>query len=327
MKTLGIGNGRRIAWIFCAGLLALAISIPHPKANRPFTVGVGIWPGAESLILARAKGAFSSEEVQIVEMTWPSAAMRALANGAVDAAVLSLDEALRMRDAGHALRVVLVFDESISGDAVIGKEAIQATSSLKGARVGVDLRTSGMFLLAAALETGGLGVAEVRIVPLSQSEMGAALEEDQVDVVVASYPELVRLTRSGYRLLFEAKDAGIPLLRVLVVSESSLENYRAEIEKVVSAHFELKDEFEKRGSVTQLESILRREGLEEGQFLDCLAGIASKSRGDNISLLENAGRELKRISAQVEARLRAVEPLRAGLSEGLLTDSSFVEKP
>jgi NitT/TauT family transport system substrate-binding protein len=88
-------------------LLAVAAWLPQRARPDPLTVAVGLWPGSETLLLARERGLLPLDHVQLVEMTWASATMRAFGNGVVDAAVLSLDEVMRLRESHLDLRVAM----------------------------------------------------------------------------------------------------------------------------------------------------------------------------------------------------------------------------
>ena len=141
---------RWLALPMAAALLALAVILPHRERFEPMRVAVGIWPGAETLVLAREHGLLPENRFRLMELTWASAIRRAFDNGVVDAAVLSFDSAVRLLEQGEALRVIYVMDESQGADAVLVRDETTAVEDLRGKRVGVDLLGVGRHLLAAA---------------------------------------------------------------------------------------------------------------------------------------------------------------------------------
>jgi hypothetical protein len=73
-------------------------------------VGSIVYPGYESMFLARELGLLDERRVRLVELLHNSDTLRALAAGQLEAAALSLDGLLTARADGVDLRAVLVFD-------------------------------------------------------------------------------------------------------------------------------------------------------------------------------------------------------------------------
>jgi NitT/TauT family transport system substrate-binding protein len=195
---------RWLALLAVVVLLVIAASLPRPSQSEALKLTLGLWPGVETLVVAREKGLLPKENVQLIAMTWPSAAMRAFGNGAVDAAVLTLDEVLRLREGGYDLRVVMVMDVSTGGDVVLGGADVRSPADLRGKRVGVDLRGSGMVLLQSALQSAGMSGRDVEMVPLNPSEVAAAMKERRVDAVVLAEPWATRRRRTGGNAVFDS---------------------------------------------------------------------------------------------------------------------------
>ncbi len=275
---------RRIAaLLLLASLVLLAWWMPRYLPPEPMDIAFGVWPGAETLILARERGLLDDREVRYIEMTWDSASMRALSNGVVQAAVLSMDEVVRLRDSGHDVRVVLIFDQSVSADALAAGVAIPSLADLRGKRVGVDVRASGMVLLAGILDRNAMAETDIQIVPMSPPEMPAALARGAVDACVCPEPWLTVLRQDGARVL--AKPDGEPILRVLAVSAPALSQWTKHIQKLVRLHFDLRGQLTQAGEVPGREVLLRRERLDEASFRAALGSVRMLSPQENRAIL------------------------------------------
>ena len=270
-----------------------------PEFEGPLKVAVGLWPGSETLTIARERGVLDDETVRMIEMTWSSAAMRAFGNRVVDAAVLSLDETLRLRQDGRDVRVVLIMDVSVGADSLMALGAISETAMLRGRRVGVELRTAGMYLLARALERAGLTLNDVEIIPLNLAETEAALLDGEVDAVVTSQPWQSRLLDAGATNLFNSAMIPQEMCRLFVVRGDALKTHREEVRRIVDAHFTVLGDLPQRLDHHEADVITRREGMDLDAFSKALRLIHSPSRAEGLKMMEGAPSILDEVADRV----------------------------
>lgn len=270
-------------------------------------VAVGIWPGSESLVLAREMGLLPADRFQLMEVTWASAAYRAFDNGVVDAAVLSLDGVLRLLENGEALRVIYVMDVSKGADAVLVREGEKTVMDLKGKRVGVDVRGSGMYLLAAALAPAGMTISDVEIVPLLQPEMETAFQQGDVNAVVVSEPWMTELRSKGARILMDSNAVSPPIYRVLVVTESALRDRSDDLVELLRAHLAMVPRLKVGGDEKEMNAILRREGLARDKFAAALGRVHHLDVMENRSMLGEQGIGIANIVSELDARMDGSE--------------------
>jgi NitT/TauT family transport system substrate-binding protein len=81
-------------------------------APPPLRVGANVWPGYESLYLARDLGYYDNSSIQLVDYPSATEVSRALRNGHLEVAALTLDETLALAETNPDIRVVLVTDVS-----------------------------------------------------------------------------------------------------------------------------------------------------------------------------------------------------------------------
>ncbi len=319
LKATRNNRMRWLALLAAAVLLAIAAALPRPSQSEALKLALGLWPGVETLVVAREKGRLPKENVQLIAMTWPSAAMRAFGNGAVDAAVLTLDEVLRLREGGYDLRVMMVMDVSAGGDVVLGGADVRSPADLRGKRVGVDLRSSGRVLLQSALQSAGVSGRDVEMVPLNPSEVAAAMKERRVDAVVLAEPWATRLRRTGGNEVFDSRQLKWPMYRVLVASSRAVRSQRTELQRVMAAHFEASTVFHSNFEDPALTTVLRREGVSLEEFKDCMTRVKLIDREAGAHLMAPKG-ALEAHSAALEAWMCEV-----GLLEGRTLDSVWLD--
>ena len=290
---------RKIVAGLAVGFALLALLIPRDAHVAPLVVALGLRPSSETLIVARERGLLPDERVRLIDMTWPSTAMRAFGNQVVDAVVLSLDEVLRLREPGRGVRVVMVLDVSNGAEALIGSERVGSLIELRGKRVGVDLRSSGMLVLESALASAGIKTTEVEVVPLSPSESEAAMLENQVDAVVLAEPWMTRIQRGKTKVLYDCSEMKMPLHRVLVVSEQAFKEKQMELRLLIEAHFAMERELRSENISATWSIASRREGLSLAEFQQSLSRVKMMDREDNAQLLKSDG-ELERHAVALE---------------------------
>lgn len=230
----------RKAWILlaAAGCFGFALFWPGLKEPSPLKLAVGTRLGSEALAFALSQAEpFLSDELRMVEMFGATALSRALENEVVDAAILSLDEALQMNDAGHPVRIALILEESRGADVLLGTGGLTRVEMLKGKRVGVELRSSGHYLLYKALEGAGLTLADVSLIPLTARETPGALLANEVDALVVTEPDACRVVAENAVRLFDSSQLKNPIMRVLAVREVVWKSHEAVLRKLVTCFF------------------------------------------------------------------------------------------
>ncbi|MGB3638583.1 MAG: hypothetical protein WBA39_13555 [Rivularia sp. (in: cyanobacteria)] len=117
---------------FMAGLLlvsTLAGCIQNPP--DPLRVGFLVWPGYESLYLARDLKYYKDTPIRLVDYPSASELIRAFRNKNLEVVTLTLYEALLVAETEPDVRIVLILDSSNGADAVLAKPKINTLSDIK----------------------------------------------------------------------------------------------------------------------------------------------------------------------------------------------------
>ncbi len=309
--------GRALFWwlvLLDLFLWGLAFIWSPSDVSQPPVVAVNVWPGSESFIAAREWGEISKQTINFVEFTWSSPAMRALGNRSVDAAVLSLSEVALLRDLKTPLRIMLVIDDSVGGDALVikpGLEEVATITQLKGRRIGVEIRSAGHYLLVRALADAGLTLSDVEVVPINLPESETAFVDFQVDVVATAEPWLTKLLTKGGRVLYDSKQTPGEFQRVLAVREEAASPNLRALRKMIDAHFGLIEKDWQDWHPPILAGIGRREGLSKPGLIEAMSRVRLHSRADQARLLGGERPELLPTFEKVAGALLA-----AGLMQG-----------
>jgi NitT/TauT family transport system substrate-binding protein len=194
------------------GLAALAAGLLTgcQRPDPPLRVGVNLWPPGELLYLAHERGFFAEEglDLRLVEFTSLSDSRRAFSQGKLDGFAATIIDVMTVRDlAARDARVVRVMNVSEGADLIIARTDLGEVTALRGARVGVEPASLGLYLLARALERHGLALADVTLVAMDQSLMVEGLHNRLVEAVVIHPPEYLRLHGDpNYHALFTSAD-------------------------------------------------------------------------------------------------------------------------
>jgi NitT/TauT family transport system substrate-binding protein len=197
------------------GFVALLLGCA-PAPQSPLLLTVSPWLAYDLFVLARERRMLDPR-VRIVELMSNSDSRRALANGQTQAAALTLDEALRVGDAGIPIQIVAVLDVSEGADALLARPDIERLDQLRGKRIGVETGAVGSLMLARLLSAAGLSKDAVQIVDVEASQHAALLQGGRVDAVITFEPMRTQLERRGYRVLFDSQMLPGEIIDVLVV--------------------------------------------------------------------------------------------------------------
>ena len=261
--------GNVLAMLLVLAFWVAALLLPVTEQGKPLMLAVGLWPGSEPWILAREQGELDSSRVRLVEINWTSAAMRAVGNRVVDAAILSLDEVILQVRQGYPLRVVMVTDISRGADVVLAKPGIASVADLRGRRVGYEPRTAGAWLLGRALAGADFGLGDIHPVVLNPNETQEAFDRLPIDAIVCTEPWPLRLGR--LHPIYDSSQPGAAVVRVLAVHAQALVEHREALVQLVRMHGRWAQRL--RTGDADLQPILRREGVSAEGFRATLAKI------------------------------------------------------
>jgi NitT/TauT family transport system substrate-binding protein len=285
-------------------LLALA-TLLLPGCSRPpaaaLRIGINAWPGHEFLYLAQEKGFYRAEgvEVQIIEFSSLSDCRRAYERGQVDAMAATMVEVLQAREQStRSPQVVRVVDYSNGADVILARPGINSCAELKGKRIGVELASLGVYVLARGLEMGGLSLADVETVSMDQMAMEEAMRKGELDAIVTYPPASVKLLRDTPAItVFSTADIPGEVVDVIAV-EAGINAQRPEdVAKLLRA-FDRAISYTAQNPTDAHRIMAKREGITPEEFAEALTkGVKLLTVADQEAYLTPGGK----ISAVIDA--------------------------
>lgn len=286
--NFGIKLGRKLKKSLTLGMAAVtlctAILASCTKAEPPLRVGANVWPGYETLYLARSLGYYNNTPIRLVDYPSGTEEVRAYRNGEIEAAGISIDQALVLAATNPDVRIVVVMDFSNGGDVILGKPEIQNVQGLKNRPVGVESTALGAFIITRALEQKGMSPQDIKIVSLGVSEHERAFKQGTVDAVVTFGSARTKLLAAGAKLLFESSQIPGEIVDVLIVRNEVIEKQPKALQALVDGRFRALDYLTKNPQDAAIK-IAPRTGVTPEQFLESLKGLRSPDLPENQKLL------------------------------------------
>jgi NitT/TauT family transport system substrate-binding protein len=260
-----------------------ACSPPEP----PLRVATIPWIGYQPLFLARDLGHYPPETIRLVELGSNTESLRALRNRDVEAATLTLDEALLLASEGHDIAVVLVLDCSAGADALVARPGVGTLADLAGRRVGVESGANGAYVLSRALHLAELAPADIRIVPLAIGDQLEAFRSGAVDALVTFEPVRTQLAALGAETLFDSREIPCEIVDVLAAYRDVLTERRAQIERLLRGWF-LALDYQTASPEEAAARLAPHLEMAPEEYLSALAGVRLGSPAINCRALTTA---------------------------------------
>lgn len=227
--------------VLLAALLGLqACSHGEP----PLRIGTNPWPGYLGLYYARDLGLLDERDIRLVQFDTTEDVLSAFRNHAIDAAAVTLDEALLLAENKQAPRIVLVFDTSNGADVVVTRPEIKELAQLRQRRIGVETNALGAYMLSRLLVAAKLQPDEVEIVHLPLQQHVQAYQSGQVDAVITFDPPRSQLLAAGARPIFSSADIPGEIVDVLVVREETLIEHKHHVGQLITNYFTALDKLQ-----------------------------------------------------------------------------------
>ncbi len=208
-------------------------------ALKPYKVGFNAWIGSIAFFVARDKGFFKEEglDLQAKSFSAPGDGLAPLLTGGLDAHLSTADSVITALDkAPGQLKVVYLTDTSAGADAVLAKKDIADVKAMKGKKVAATLGQCNHLLLQKALEKAGLTEKDIQLVNMNPDDAGAAFAAGKIDVAVTWEPWITKASgdKKGH-VIFSSKDTPNLILDVLAISKKTADKKPAETRAFLKA--------------------------------------------------------------------------------------------
>ena len=201
--------------------------------------------------------------------------------------------------------IVLVLNESLGGDQIMAL-SLNLLSDLAGKSIGVSANSFGPFVLHKALESIGLSIDDVSIVPMLVSEMPEQLSTAAVDAVVVYPPNSEKARAFGAKTIFDSSEIPGEILDVLAVSPSVYVSRKNDIKAVLAGWFKA-HQFSFDHSSEAVASMASNQDLTPQEFREVLSGLVFHAT-------EREQEELLQPRGPVVENLEAVKQLMTNLN-------------
>lgn len=291
----------------------------HP----PMRVGSIVFPGYESLFLARERGLLNPSDIRLIELYSSTDTLRALAADQLEVGCLTLDEVLSARADGVDLRVILVMDESAGADVVMSRQSLPSLSALRGKRIALEETAVGGVMLAALLRAADLSAKDIVQVPTTQDQTALLFAKGEVDAVVTTEPWASQIEAAGGLRIFDSASIPGRILDVLAVRAGALSTYGAALRELVVAHFDALALLAREPDLAS-KLMAPRLQIEPADVLAAFRGLKLPDERTNVEMLSQKG-SLFRTVDELQAVMLSDGLLSRRMQRSDLIDGSFLK--
>ncbi|MDP3175249.1 MAG: putative urea ABC transporter substrate-binding protein [Phenylobacterium sp.] len=233
-------NGVRIA--VAAAACGMMLSACGPKAEekaaapvaapagKEYTIGWTIyagwmpWPYAEQAGIVKKWADKYGVKIKVVQINDYVESLNQYTAGKLDGVTTTNMDALTIpAAAGKDTTVLMIGDYSNGNDGLILKGG-STLADLKGRPVNLVENSVSHYLLARALETGGMAMPDAKVINTSDADIVAAFSAADTKAVVTWNPQLSEILKApGAKLVFDSSKIPGEILDTLSVSTEALQ--------------------------------------------------------------------------------------------------------
>ncbi len=225
------GADKQIIWIFYLISAILFFSGCKQRSEQAGLERVSIafqkWVGYGPLYLAREKGFFKEEGIELVfideQLDW--ARRDAFKQGMLDCEAGTIDLLISKRAVDTPIVAVLEIDHSLGSDGIVATEDIRTVEDLIGKKVAFARDDVGETFVSYLFHKNGLSLEDITIVPRRPDDAWLAFLDGEADAAVTWEPWLSKAAeRPGGHILISTKDEPEIIIDTLNVRQDLVKN-------------------------------------------------------------------------------------------------------
>ncbi|MEB3340444.1 ABC transporter substrate-binding protein [Okeania sp.] len=290
----------------------------------PLRVAINLWPGYETLYLARSLGYYENTLVTLLDFPSGTEQVRAFRNNNLESAAISMDQALELATTNPDVRIITVVDFSEGGDVILAKPEIPNLQALKGKRVGVEANALGAYIITRALEKAGMTIEDIQVVSLGLSEHERAFKDDMIDAVVTFGPARTQLLSFGAKEIFNSSQIPGEIVDVLISQKTAIANQSKDVQALVNGQFQALN-YLAQNPQDSARRIAPRTQVTPEEFLEANKGLRRPSLQENQQLLDRENPALLETTQRLIDVMVANKLLSKSLDAMTLFDDRFVK--
>jgi NitT/TauT family transport system substrate-binding protein len=244
-EKLKEGGKMSMKKIWMVGAMALVFLISGSAFGaEPIKLGMSTWLGYAPLYLAKEKGFFKKQgvDVEIVVIESPADRRAAFAADKIQGMATTVDTHVMTAAAENPIPVkqVLALDDSHGGDGIVAKKEIKTIKDLKGKTVAAQLGAgASYFWLNYVLLQNGMKITDLKMVDMKAGDAGSAFVAGKVDAAVTWEPWLSKAkeTAFGHVLLSSDRTPGI-IVDSLAFKPNFLKKRGGDVKRIIAGWFE-----------------------------------------------------------------------------------------
>ncbi|MCF2858701.1 ABC transporter substrate-binding protein [Pseudoalteromonas sp. SMS1] len=278
--------GKKYFLLFLLICIVAASQIGCFELNKKtIRVGTNIWPGYETLHLAKHLG-FIPNNIKLIELMSATDVMEAFRLNRLEVAALTMDEAMTLVAEGIDLSVFLVMDVSNGGDKLIARADIIKLPDLKGKTIAYEQTALGALMLHEVMHASELNIEDVTLVHLKINQQLEAFANGSVDALITFEPVATQLLQFNGEVIFDSSHIPNTIVDVLVARKDTLRNHRNLIKILVNGQSKALSAIADSRTMS-LEIMSKRMGLTAEQLNIAMRGIHYPSIIENQTLLKS----------------------------------------
>jgi NitT/TauT family transport system substrate-binding protein len=276
--------------IFCSVLLIFTLAAcgkeqssgSTKKSSEPLKVTLPTWTGYGPLFLAKEKGFFEKNGIDVELSIVEGLAERkqALASGKIDGMATALDVQVTLAAANIPVSVVWALDDSFGGDGILVKNEINDIKDLKGKTMAFEVGSTSHMLALTALEQGGLTEDDVEVIQMSAGDAGAAFAAGKVDAAVTWEPWLSKGSEANGKVLLTTKDLPGIIVDTISFTDDVIKNRPEDVKAFVKAMGEAMD-FWKENKEEADEIMAKGLKIDTAEFVATEEGLKFFTKEEN----------------------------------------------
>jgi len=249
----------------------------HSEQAETETVTIAFqqWVGYGPLYLAREKGFFREEGIELVfvDEQLDSARRDAFKQGILDCEAGTIDLLVSKRAQDTPVVAVLVIDHSLGSDGIVATKDIKTVEDLIGKKVAFARDNVGETFISYLFGKKGLSLDDITIVARKPEDAWLAFLNGQTDAAITWQPWLSKAAqRPGGHILISTIDEPDIIIDTLNVREDLVKNRPALVKKLMRVWFKAVNYYKER-PIEASEIIAKYYDITAEQYREQITGL------------------------------------------------------